>query len=122
MVTWRNCKPHQNMMMQEGLRHVVRFVEWFQEPGRDLWLVFRDEGVSLHALMYNHVALGAEHDAGDPYADEHIKDHGNPQLICLRSQTISASRLPVVTGCLLCVGSEIVAVPTLCAQYQHHAQ
>ncbi len=47
-----------------GLQHVVRFVEWFQEPGRDLWLVFRDEGVSLHALMYDHVALAAEVDPG----------------------------------------------------------
>ena len=51
---------------QEGLRHLVRFVESFQEPGRDLWLVFRDEGVSLHAMMYNHVALGAEHATGEP--------------------------------------------------------
>ncbi len=56
--------PQEFDASQEGLRHVVRFVEWFQEPGRDLWLVFRDEGVSLHALMYNHVALGAEQDAG----------------------------------------------------------
>ena len=61
-----SCAPDKHAsLLQEGLRHVVRFVEWFQEPGRDLWLVFRDEGVSLHALMYNHVALGSEHDAGE---------------------------------------------------------
>ena len=55
-------------LQDRGLQHIVRFVEWFQEPGRDLWLVFRDEGVSLHALMYDHVALGAEDDAGEPDA------------------------------------------------------
>ena len=43
---------------REGLDHVVRFVESFERPDRDFWLVFRDEGMSLHTLMYDHVALG----------------------------------------------------------------
>lgn len=44
----------------EGLDHVVRYIESFERPGRDIWLVFSDEGTSLHSLMYDHVALGAE--------------------------------------------------------------
>ena len=62
--TWQQPVTMQCLLQDQGLRHIVRFVEWFQEPARDLWLVFRDEGVSLHALMYDHVALGAEDDAG----------------------------------------------------------
>ncbi|KAK9815399.1 hypothetical protein WJX72_003040 [[Myrmecia] bisecta] len=35
-----------------GYDHLVRFMESF-EAGTDLWLVFRDEGTSLHSLMYS---------------------------------------------------------------------
>mmetsp|Transcript_18856 Transcript_18856/g.47617 ORF Transcript_18856/g.47617 Transcript_18856/m.47617 type:complete len:368 (-) Transcript_18856:237-1340(-) len=36
-----------------GAAHLVRYVESFEaDGGRELWLVFRDEGVSLHSLMY----------------------------------------------------------------------
>lgn len=51
---------------QDGLDHIVRFVESFERPERDFWLVFHDEGTSLHSLMYDHVALGAE----DPLSGE----------------------------------------------------
>ncbi|KAK9827406.1 hypothetical protein WJX81_008695 [Elliptochloris bilobata] len=39
----------------DGAEHIVRFVESL-ETGGSLWLVFRDEGLSLHALMYSPAA------------------------------------------------------------------
>lgn len=37
----------------DGFDHLVRYVESFEtQQGRELWLVFRDEGTSLHSLMY----------------------------------------------------------------------
>ncbi|GMH38468.1 hypothetical protein BSKO_06352 [Bryopsis sp. KO-2023] len=39
-----------------GCNHLVRFIESFEvEPGPELWLVFRDEGLSLHSMMYDQV-------------------------------------------------------------------
>ncbi|KAL0037567.1 hypothetical protein WJX77_002920 [Trebouxia sp. C0004] len=38
--------------LEEPSDHIVRFVESFQS-GPDLWLVFHDEGTSLHSLMYS---------------------------------------------------------------------
>lgn len=68
---------------QDGLDHIVRFVESFERPERDFWLVFHDEGTSLHSLMYDHVALGAE----DPLSG---KDH------TLRNSQASDRNLHVV--------------------------
>ena len=81
----------------QGLQHIVRFVEWFQEPGRDLWLVFRDEGVSLHALMYDHVALGAEDDAGD--SKLLYLGHNHQSMCWLRVAAVSR---PVTIVCAAC--------------------
>lgn len=38
-------------MQAEGCSHIVRFVEALYQ-GTDSWLVFLDEGLSLHQLMY----------------------------------------------------------------------
>ena len=38
-------------LQAEGCSHIVRFVEALQQ-GTDSWLVFLDEGLSLHHLMY----------------------------------------------------------------------
>ncbi|CAD7695660.1 unnamed protein product [Ostreobium quekettii] len=39
--------------LARGCEHLARFVEALQPgPSTNLWLVFRDEGVSLHSMMY----------------------------------------------------------------------
>lgn len=36
-----------------GLDHIARYVESFEWPGKELWLVFHCEGKSLSSLLYN---------------------------------------------------------------------
>ena len=40
-----------------GLSGVARFIEGFESDG-SFWLVFRDEGLSLHSLLYYQIQLG----------------------------------------------------------------
>ncbi|KAG0570157.1 hypothetical protein KC19_6G142700 [Ceratodon purpureus] len=44
-----------------GLDHIARYVESFEWPGKELWLVFRYEGKSLSSLLYN-AGVDAEDD------------------------------------------------------------
>nr|DAD17786.1 TPA_asm: hypothetical protein HUJ06_019249 [Nelumbo nucifera] len=37
---------------EEGLKHIARYVEYFESPSKEIWLVFRNEGVSLSKLIY----------------------------------------------------------------------
>ncbi|KAK1266282.1 putative inactive protein kinase [Acorus gramineus] len=37
---------------EEGLRHIARYIESFESPSKEIWLVFRNEGFSLSKLMY----------------------------------------------------------------------
>ena len=52
--------------LQVGADHLVRFVEAFEtRRGQELWLVFRDEGMSLHSLMYETATEAAQGDEED---------------------------------------------------------
>lgn len=37
---------------EEGLKHIARFVESFESEAKEIWLVFRNEGLSLSKLIY----------------------------------------------------------------------
>ncbi|CAN8253879.1 unnamed protein product [Cochlearia groenlandica] len=37
---------------EEGLKHIARYIEYFESRYNDIWLVFYHEGVSLSKLMY----------------------------------------------------------------------
>ncbi|XP_019708885.3 uncharacterized protein [Elaeis guineensis] len=37
---------------EEGLKHIARFVESFESESKEIWLVFRNEGLSLSKLIY----------------------------------------------------------------------
>ncbi|XP_039114783.1 uncharacterized protein LOC120250083 isoform X4 [Dioscorea cayenensis subsp. rotundata] len=37
---------------EEGLNHIARYVESFESDSKEIWLVFRYEGISLSKLMY----------------------------------------------------------------------
>ncbi|KAF6173384.1 hypothetical protein GIB67_027079 [Kingdonia uniflora] len=37
---------------EEGLKHIARFVESFESQSKEVWLVFRNEGISMSKLMY----------------------------------------------------------------------
>ncbi|KAK2987137.1 hypothetical protein RJ640_019697 [Escallonia rubra] len=55
---------------EEGLNHIARYVESFESPSNEIWLVFRHEGVSLSKLMYT--AEDVE-DSSNEARDEHTK-------------------------------------------------
>ncbi|XP_058105319.1 uncharacterized protein LOC131248856 isoform X4 [Magnolia sinica] len=38
---------------EEGLMHIARFVESFESQSKEIWLVFRNEGLSLSKVMYS---------------------------------------------------------------------
>ncbi|KAJ0974079.1 hypothetical protein J5N97_016044 [Dioscorea zingiberensis] len=40
------------VIYEEGLNHIARFVESFESDSKEIWLVFRNEGVSLSKLIY----------------------------------------------------------------------
>lgn len=59
------------VLQPRGCAHIVRFIESFQQGmGADawLWLVFRDEGTSLHSLMYS--------SRGSPAEQSRSQSHG----------------------------------------------
>ncbi|OVA05388.1 Protein kinase domain [Macleaya cordata] len=37
---------------EEGLKHIARYIESFESQSKEIWLVFRNEGISLSKLMY----------------------------------------------------------------------
>ncbi|XP_023638549.1 uncharacterized protein LOC17887207 isoform X2 [Capsella rubella] len=39
-------------LSEEGLKHIARYIEYFESRYNDIWLVFHHEGVSLSKLMY----------------------------------------------------------------------
>lgn len=42
----------QRMVYEEGLNHIARFIESFTSQSKEIWLVFRHEGLSLSKLLY----------------------------------------------------------------------
>ncbi|PKA48806.1 putative inactive protein kinase [Apostasia shenzhenica] len=40
------------VMVEAGLEHIARFVESFESDLKEIWLVFRNEGISLSKLIY----------------------------------------------------------------------
>ncbi|KAK3003298.1 hypothetical protein RJ639_018522 [Escallonia herrerae] len=54
--TWSSENTFQGRLSrvdyEEGLNHIARYVESFESPSNEIWLVFRHEGVSLSKLMY----------------------------------------------------------------------
>ncbi|GAB2220745.1 hypothetical protein Droror1_Dr00008416 [Drosera rotundifolia] len=40
------------LVHEEGLHHIARYVESFESRANEIWLVFRHEGISLSKLMY----------------------------------------------------------------------
>lgn len=38
--------------IEEGLNHIARYVESFESKAKEIWLVFKNEGVSLSKLIY----------------------------------------------------------------------
>lgn len=40
------------VVYEEGLNHIARYVESFESRSNEIWLVFRHEGISLSKLMY----------------------------------------------------------------------
>ena len=67
-------------MQADGCSHIVRFVEALQQ-GTDSWLVFLDEGLSLHQLMYAPDG-GARAPAGTPGDPQKPSDRWDAGLIC----------------------------------------
>uniref|UniRef100_A0A2P2JLE2 Uncharacterized protein LOC105649936 n=1 Tax=Rhizophora mucronata TaxID=61149 RepID=A0A2P2JLE2_RHIMU len=53
---FENLSPNkyrlQRAANEEGLDHIVRYVESFESRSNEIWLVFRHEGLSLSKLMY----------------------------------------------------------------------
>ncbi|XP_019101765.1 PREDICTED: uncharacterized protein LOC104788671 isoform X2 [Camelina sativa] len=39
-------------LSEEGLKHIARYIEYFESRYNDIWLVFHHEGVSLSKLIY----------------------------------------------------------------------
>ncbi|WOK99236.1 hypothetical protein Cni_G07948 [Canna indica] len=37
---------------EEGLKHIARYVESFESESKEIWLVFKNEGISLSKLIY----------------------------------------------------------------------
>lgn len=54
---FKNAFPNQfgpkSVMYEEGLNHIVRFVESFESRSNEIWLVFHYEGISLSKLIYS---------------------------------------------------------------------
>ncbi|CAA6658507.1 unnamed protein product [Spirodela intermedia] len=47
-----SCSGFQRMVYEEGLNHIARFIESFTSQSKEIWLVFRHEGLSLSKLLY----------------------------------------------------------------------
>ncbi|KAI3967008.1 hypothetical protein MKW92_046135 [Papaver armeniacum] len=50
----RNIRVHKidSTEDEEGLKHIARYIESFESRLQEIWLVFRNEGISLSKLMY----------------------------------------------------------------------
>ncbi|KAG0464279.1 hypothetical protein HPP92_020348 [Vanilla planifolia] len=48
----RDAQTISNDTCEEGLQHIARFVESFELEANAIWLVFNNEGLSLHRLLY----------------------------------------------------------------------
>ncbi|XP_020882096.1 probable protein phosphatase 2C 51 isoform X2 [Arabidopsis lyrata subsp. lyrata] len=55
-------------LSEEGLKHIARYIEYFESRYNDIWLVFHHEGVSLSKLMYT--AEEAENSSAGEKAEE----------------------------------------------------
>lgn len=45
---------------EEGLSHIARYIESFESQSKEIWLVFRHEGISLSKLMYTAEEVGSD--------------------------------------------------------------
>ena len=54
---FENISPNRfqanRVIYEEGLNHIVRYVESFESRSNEIWLVFHYEGTSLSKLMYS---------------------------------------------------------------------
>lgn len=56
--TWSSASgfPRKSKLLsaahEEGLNHIVRYVESFESRSNEIWLVFHHEGISLSKLLY----------------------------------------------------------------------
>ncbi|KAK9817610.1 hypothetical protein WJX74_001274 [Apatococcus lobatus] len=64
----------------QAMEHLARFVESFQ-IGEELWLAFRDEGHSLHQLMYAPLRLDSEHAQAGSSSAEQDSDVTAPDML-----------------------------------------
>ncbi|ONK76526.1 uncharacterized protein A4U43_C03F29160 [Asparagus officinalis] len=46
-------KNFRKFNLEEGLKHIARYVESFESKAKEIWLVFRNEGLSLSKLIYS---------------------------------------------------------------------
>ncbi|GAB2282328.1 hypothetical protein Dimus_016874 [Dionaea muscipula] len=47
-----NHETDTEVVHEEGLNHIARYIESFESRANEIWLVFRHEGISLSKLMY----------------------------------------------------------------------
>lgn len=62
-------------LSEQGLKHIARYIEYFESRYNDIWLVFHHEGVSLSKLMYT-----AE-EAENSSAGEKVEEASHGQIL-----------------------------------------